>query len=95
MPYRVIIKPKAEKDILRAPREIREAVYRELRALSDDPWNPGTAPLKGGLKVYRKCRVGDYRIGYKVEKEKVVVLVMRVLPRGEIYKAMKNLAGKS
>jgi len=93
MPYRVLVKPKAEKDILSAPVEIRKAVYREIRALADDPWNPGTAPLKGGLKAYRKCRVGDYRIGYKVEKETILILVMRVLPRGEIYKAMKNLTG--
>jgi addiction module RelE/StbE family toxin len=93
MPYRVLVKPKAEKDILRAPHEIRKALYREIQALADDPWNPGTAPLKGALKEYRKCRVGDYRIGYKVEKETVTVLVMRVLPRGEIYKAMKNLIG--
>jgi len=37
--------------------------------------------------------IGEYRIGYKVEKETITVLVMRVLPRGEIYKAMKNLIG--
>jgi len=28
MPYRILVKPKAEKDILRDPAEIRKAVYR-------------------------------------------------------------------
>ena len=88
MSYRVFIDKSAEKDIDRLPKKIREAVMEEIEELSQDPRKPGTAPLEGILKPYWKTRVGDYRIAYEILDDRLIVYVVRVLDRKEIYRTM-------
>ena len=55
--------------------------------LAIDPIKSGE-PLKGNLKGFRKLRIGDYRIVYKVIEEKVLILGIR--HRKNIYEVMKS-----
>ena len=91
MAYWVFIDKPAEKDIDRLPKRIREAVMDEIEELSRDPRKPGTAPLEGKLKPYWKSRVGDYRIAYEILDDRLIVYVVRVLDRKEIYRTMLRM----
>jgi addiction module RelE/StbE family toxin len=42
-------------------------------------------PLRYSLKGYRRLRVGDYRIVYKIHEEKVIVLIVDIGHRKDIY----------
>ena len=55
--------------------------------LATDPIKSGEL-LKGNLKGFRKLRIGDYRIVYKVIEEEVLILGIR--HRKDIYEVMKN-----
>lgn len=55
--------------------------------LAIDPIKSGE-PLKGSLKGFRKLRIGDYRIVYKVIEEEVLILGIR--HRKNIYEVMKS-----
>lgn len=55
--------------------------------LAIDPIKSGE-PLKGSLKGFRKLRIGDYRIAYKVIEEEVLILGIR--HRKNIYEVMKS-----
>ena len=50
------------------------------------------APLSGNLANFRKLRIGDYRVVYRVREKAVVVYVLAVGPRRdkEIYRAALN-----
>ena len=53
--------------------------------LADDPRPPGATPLVGPPGVLR-VRTGDYRILYLVEDDRLIVLVVAVGRRREIYR---------
>jgi mRNA interferase RelE/StbE len=65
---------------MRLARRIREAI----EALAVDPRPPGCRKLEGRENAWR-VRVGTWRVIYQIEEDRVVVLVVRVAPRGEVY----------
>jgi len=89
--YRVSIDKAAEKDIDRLPKNIRKMVLEEIKELAKDPRKPRAEPLEGKLKPYWKTRVGDYRIAYEIQDDRVIVYVVRVLNRKEIYRMLSRM----
>lgn len=65
---------------MRLARRIRGAIH----ALADDPRPPGCRKLEGRETEWR-VRVWTWRVIYQIEEDRVVVLVVRVAPRGEVY----------
>lgn len=51
------------------------------------PLNSGKF-LKGNLKKFKKLRIGDYRIIYKIEKKEILILA--VMHRKDIYEVLKK-----
>jgi mRNA interferase RelE/StbE len=74
---------RAAKDLERLPRALRERVVARLVALEDVPRPDGIKQPKPSL--YR-LRVGDHRVIYSVEDERILVLVLGVLPRRDVYR---------
>ncbi|MEX5248079.1 UNVERIFIED_CONTAM: type II toxin-antitoxin system RelE/ParE family toxin [Kocuria sp. CPCC 205295] len=56
-----------------------------LNALADDPRPPGCLKLQGGEGELR-FRIGDYRVVYDVVDDELVVLILRVGHRREVYR---------
>jgi len=52
--------------------------------LASEPRPTGCKKLKGGQREWR-IRVGDYRVVYTIDDEKLLVSVMRIRPRSEVY----------
>jgi mRNA interferase RelE/StbE len=84
MPYRVELKPRADKQLRALPRSVQLRVVRALDDLADEPRPQGVKKLAGKDDLYR-IRVGDYRIIYQIQDERLVVLVVRIGHRREIY----------
>ena len=77
MTWQVLYHPDvSRKDLPEIPRNIRARLKRavETRLLAD-PILAG-APLRKDLTGYRKLRVGDYRIIYRVQKDEIIVLII-------------------
>jgi len=70
------------------PEDARAEVWARIKALPDDPRPPGVESLKGPLKGLLRVRVGEYRIGYRIEGD--VVTVIMVDKRGSVYKGLKR-----
>lgn len=77
----------ARKDVrgLDPPSRNRIRKYLERLSTLDDPRSLG-APLKGKLHELWRYRVGPYRIVARIEDERLVVLVVRIGPRREVYR---------
>jgi mRNA interferase RelE/StbE len=87
MKYRVELTSPAARDLDRLPRGLRERVVARLVALEDVPRPDGIRQLKPSL--YR-LRVGDYRVVYSVEDKAILVLVLGVLPRKDVYRWLRR-----
>ena len=71
---------------------LRGRIVRALQGLETDPRPAGAKPLVGHTGVWR-VRVGDWRIAYAVRDEVLVVLVVAVGTRGEIYETVRRREG--
>ena len=87
MAYRILITPKAQRQIKAMPVSIQDRIRSTVRALRDNPYPPGTRKLKDAEGQYR-IRVGDYRIVYVVEGRLLMVLVVTVGHRKDVYEQL-------
>ncbi|MFN8497055.1 MAG: type II toxin-antitoxin system RelE/ParE family toxin [Anaerolineae bacterium] len=86
-PWRIVIQKRAQKVIDRLTPDLIRRIYAELNQLAQDPRHPGTRPVEG--TEFRRARVGDWRIIYAVEDEELVVLVVKIAPRGDVYRNLR------
>jgi mRNA interferase RelE/StbE len=61
-------------------------IVRSIRSLADDPRPSGATKLKGYTPSAWRLRVGDYRIVYEIHEAHVLIVVVNVAPRGEVYR---------
>jgi mRNA interferase RelE/StbE len=83
--YKIIVQPRARKAYLALDRTVRKRIGAAIDALATDPRPPGAKALVGMSGVLR-VRVGDYRILYDVRDDELVILVIDVGHRREIYR---------
>ena len=55
--------------------------------LADDPYRG--RPLAGAFKGLMKYRIGDYRIIYSIEKHRLVIFVLRIRHRKDVYRGLQ------
>ncbi|MXW42540.1 MAG: type II toxin-antitoxin system RelE/ParE family toxin [Acidimicrobiia bacterium] len=82
--YSVRIKRSAIRDLAGIPRQDLERIEYAIDRLAVQAYSGH--PLKGDLRGLRRLRVGDYRVVYEVLKSELVVLVIRVAHRREVYR---------
>ena len=75
----------------RPPKDAQRQVVKRAEGLKDNPRPPGVEPPKGAEKLLR-LRVGDHRVVYTVESRHLVVLVVRIGHRKEVYENLNVLA---
>ena len=83
--YELRVKPSVAKDLRGVPKADVRRILVRIEALRDDPRAPGCEKLAGEGELYR-VRQGVYRIVYTIHDERVVVEVIRVGHRGEVYR---------
>jgi len=64
---------------------LKRRIVQALRKLEGDPRPPGSLKLQGNEELYR-VRVGDYRVIYQIQDAVLVVLVVQVGHRRDIYR---------
>ena len=83
--YRVLIKPSAAKEIEAVDQKRdRQRIVAKVLALAEEPRPAGCEKLAGEADRYR-VRVGQYRIVYSIADDELVVLVVRVAHRKDVY----------
>lgn len=83
--YRVEISRTAERQLRKLPRDEQAKVTKAIVALSEDPLPRGARKLTSYDDVYR-IRVGRYRILYSTAKKKLIVIVLKIGHRKDVYR---------
>ena len=85
MAYAIDFVPSAKRELQKLPREVQLKLNQRIDSLSLDPRPRGSKKLKGGDELWR-IRMGDYRVVYEVRDKVLLVLVVRVARRREVYR---------
>ena len=83
--YTVEIARRAVRSLARLPRTEQQRIRAAIDLLADEPRPPGCVALTGEKSTYR-VRVGNYRILYEVIDARLVIQVVRVGHRGDVYR---------
>jgi len=84
MKYVVLIERYAQKQIMKLDKKIIPVLKTAIANLGKDPRPYGYKKLKGE-EAFR-IRVGDYRVIYEIDDNKIIVTVVAVAHRKNIYK---------
>ena len=88
MRYEVRFNPAAAKELAKLPREVQRRLAPKIDALTVNPRPPGAERLSG--EDAWRIRVGDYRVVYTIEDLVLLVLVIHVGNRRDVYKRLRG-----
>lgn len=85
MRYEIIIKPSAEKSFAKLPALQQRKIFSAIELLVTNPKPSGVKKLKSSVELYR-IRVGDYRVIYSIENAVLIINVVKIGHRSDIYR---------
>ena len=89
MKYKVDFSRAAEEQLESIPKSDVKKIIKRAEKLGYDPFPPGHEHLKGAAIATYRVRQGDYRILYTVHEEKLIVLVVKIGHRKEVYRHLQ------
>ena len=87
MRYEIRFKASAWRLLRKLDREARGRIIAAIWALGDNPRPPGSRKLTATEDFYR-IRVGRYRVIYEVRDDDLVVLVIKLGHRRDVYRKL-------
>ena len=83
--FRLEYKNSVKKELRKLAMVDRAMIIHKIELLKDEPRPEGSAKLKGSGDL-RRIRHGDYRVIYQIQKQVLVIMIIRIGHRREIYK---------
>ena len=82
--YKILVERYAQKQLMKLSIAEIPAIKEAIASLADNPRPSGCKKLKG--EPAWRIRVGNYRVIYEIDDEKVIVIVITVCHRKDVYK---------
>ena len=82
--YKVLIKPSAVKELKKIPKKDLPGITSKIESLASNPYPPGCEKL-AAQDAYR-IRQGSYRIIYTIENDNLIVIVIKIGHRRDVYR---------
>ena len=82
--YKLLIKPSAAKEVSEIPKRDRQRVINRITRLAENPRCEGCEKLSGQERY--RVRQGRYRILYTISDEEVIVVIVKVGHRSDVYR---------
>ncbi|QNJ57934.1 RelE-like toxin [Gordonia phage Hitter] len=83
--YGLRITTSAAKALMKLPRVEQKRIRSAIDALTADPRPHGVTKLSGSTDSYR-IRIGNYRVVYTIDDGELVIVVVRIAHRKEVYR---------
>ncbi len=82
--YKIVVKKSVAKDLKNIPKKDVQRILSAIQQLADDPRPPQSKKLSGQERF--RIRQGNYRILYTIEDTQLVVCVVKVGNRRDVYR---------
>ena len=82
--YELVFRKSVATDLRQLPKADVRRIMQRIRSLADDPRPPGCEKLSSQERY--RVRQGNYRIVYEIDDEKLIVLVVRIAHRRDVYR---------
>ncbi|NWF59562.1 MAG: type II toxin-antitoxin system RelE/ParE family toxin [Fischerella sp.] len=86
MSYQVELAPAAVRQVKKLPADIQQKVVAKLEELAVNPRPDGVVKLEGAEDLYR-VRLSCYRIVYQIQDDLLLVTVVKVKHRRDVYRS--------
>ena len=86
MKYRIEVKRSAAKALKKTSKPDQKRISKAIDHLAENLPNPDTTKMKGD-NPFHKNRVGDYRIVYEIQDDILLILIIKIGHRKDIYRS--------
>jgi mRNA interferase RelE/StbE len=85
--FRIEFTKSAAKALAAIPRKGQKRIARKIESLAETPPAPAKTKMKGNNPFHR-VRVGDYRIIYEIQNQILLILILKIGHRKEVYRRL-------
>jgi len=85
MKYRIVYKKSVDRDLRKLPIKQRKLIVEIIQSLAAEPHPSGVTKMQGSLNLFR-LRHSVYRIIYQVKNDALVILIIKVGHRRDVYR---------
>ena len=85
MKYRIEFSPTAESQFKKLPKEVQIRLKHRIDILAENPFSRGVKKLSAQENFYR-LRIGDYRIIFQVQGKALLILILKLGHRKNVYR---------
>jgi mRNA interferase RelE/StbE len=85
MTYKIIFSTAASRSLIKLTANLRNRIKEKLEALAGNPFAPNNNLKKLKGEPGYRLRVGDWRVIYELDNGRLIVFVVKIGPRGDIY----------
>lgn len=83
MAYRILVTETAKRQLAKIDKQAAKRIDKKLREISHDPFL--YVSRLAGLEIY-KVRVGDYRVLMSIQKDRLIIVVVEIGHRRNVYR---------
>ena len=87
MKYRIEFKRSAAKALRKIPKSDQKRIANKIDSLSENLPDPAVTNMKGDNPFHR-IRVGDYRIIYEIHGDILLIVILKIGHRKEVYRRL-------
>lgn len=84
--YKIVFTKNAYKSFRRIPKNVVDRIRKKLDQIAKDPYTKRSNVTKLQNRSGYRLRVGDWRVIYDIRTDELIILVLKVGSRGEIYR---------
>jgi len=84
--YKIVFTKNAYKSFRRIPKNVVDRIRKKLDLIAKDPYTKRSNVTKLQNRPGYRLRVGDWRVIYDIRTNELIILVLKVGSRGEIYR---------
>lgn len=89
MSYEIVFKPAAQRDLKKLSQESQKRILKGIMILAENPRIQGVEKLARYENLFR-FRVGDFRVIFEIHETEIVILIVRIGDRKEIYRLISK-----